>query len=85
MTDDTDAAGETPAPLKPAQPLQARPPEELKAVLISAVGDLAPGRVVRGTADDVRGLVADGKARFASPADIGLAGGRLARLSRKLR
>lgn len=85
MTDDTDSAGETPAALKPAAPLQARPPEELRAVLISAVGDLAPGRVVRGAADEVRELVAGGKARFANSADIGLAGGRLVRLSRKLR
>lgn len=78
MSDETDAPGPRPAAVSPL--LQARPPEELKAVLISGVGDLAPGKIVRGPAPDVRPLISAGKARLASPADIGIAGGRTVRL-----
>lgn len=81
MTDQS----ETPpaAPNEPAT--KAAPPAEKQAVLTEMLGDLVPGRIVRGPAAEVDQLVKSGKARAASPADVAIAGGRTVRLPKQQR
>jgi len=51
-------------------------PAEAMAVLLKHAGETPPGRIVRGTPDQIAALVTAGKARRANKADFGIAGGR---------
>lgn len=61
------------------------PPAEKQAVLTEMLGDLVPGRIVRGPVAEVSALITSGKARAATPADVSIAGGRTVRLPKQQR
>ncbi|MDP1555481.1 MAG: hypothetical protein Q8S09_07310 [Hyphomonas sp.] len=88
MPDTPETKPAAPEPGKaPDKAPGARPPlpAEKQAVLTDMVGDLVPGRIVRGPAPEVSALIAAGKARLASAVDLGVAGGRTVRLPKQRR
>ena len=80
----TDQPETPPAAPQEPQPKPAAPVEK-QAVLTEMLGDLVPGRIVRGPAAEVSALITSGKARAATPADVQIAGGRTVRLPKQQR
>lgn len=77
-----DAVADKAAPAPKADPAPAPKEADEFHLLLQQHGEIPAGRIVRGAPAEIRAL-GSGVARPATPADLGIAGGKSIRLPRK--